>query len=556
MHRKSILRTLPCDVKKLPIGALEAFVLSQVHGDASVEDVAAASGMEIDDLVRVATKLAECGALSVDGKKSRTRAPPPPASRRATVAPARKRETSPPPSRRRSPASVLPPTLVPKPRPHGDVRSLGIGARDGFVLSQVDGCTSVADLAEIARMSAEDLAAALRELERAGAVDLGKAARSLPLEATKNPKDKTSSVRPAGACELTEAERARITEVANRIGTVDLYAVLGVARDADGKAIRRAYHALAAEFHTDRYFGKSLGPMKRPLEGIFVRLTHAYETLSRKDARAAYDATLPPPPSKRAPTQRPQRRTSRPAAAVVSTVREREAPTAPAPETARAPRAAVPASVPKVEPAAVAKPAPVVPATAATPATPATSASRPDPRRRNIQHHLDVFIRAAEEAMARDDVVAAAQHYRLALQCGDDPALRALVEQTEAKAKKRVRETSLAAARAAEQGGRWSEAAAKYAKAHSIQAEPAVAERAANAMRLDGKDLRGAARLAEQAVLAEPNNAAFHVTLGEIYYDAGLQARAQGESSRALALAPNDLRALALSKLVAKAKRA
>ena len=56
-------------------------------------------------------------------------------------------------------------------------------------------------------------------------------------------------------------------------------------------------------------------------------------------------------------------------------------------------------------------------------------------------------------------------------------------------------------------------------------------------------------------MLAEPGNAAFRVTLGEIYFDAGLQARAQGESSRALALAPNDPRAQALAKTVAK-KRA
>ena len=59
---------------------------------------------------------------------------------------------------------------------------------------------------------------------------------------------------------------------------------------------------------------------------------------------------------------------------------------------------------------------------------------------------------------------------------------------------------------------------------------------------------------AEQAVLAEPHNVVYRVTLAEIYLDAGLMARAAGEAARALALAPTDSRARALSKRVAKGK--
>jgi tetratricopeptide (TPR) repeat protein len=175
--------------------------------------------------------------------------------------------------------------------------------------------------------------------------------------------------------------------------------------------------------------------------------------------------------------------------------------------------------------------------------------------RRLPQERALVFVRAAEEAADRHDFVAAAHHYRLAVQCSDDPALRVALEETDAKAKRRIRETSLQAARVAEQAGRWAEAGEKYAKAHGAQPEPWVAERAANAIRMAGGDLRAAARLAEQAVLAEPGNAAYRVTLGEIYFDAGLHARAAGESARATALAPTDVRASALAKVVARGKR-
>lgn len=165
-----------------------------------------------------------------------------------------------------------------------------------------------------------------------------------------------------------------------------------------------------------------------------------------------------------------------------------------------------------------------------------------------------VFVLAAEEALQRDDPVTAANHYRLAVQNSDDPALRAALASADARARKRVSDTSLAAARTAEQAGRWGEAATKYAKAYEAQPQASVAERAANAMRLACHDLGEATRLAEQAVLAEPLVAGHRVTLAEVYIEVGMLARAKDEAERAVQLAPADGRASALAKRLAKAK--
>jgi curved DNA-binding protein CbpA len=556
VHRKSILRAVDIDRKKPPIGALEAFVLSQVqqarHGEAVAEEVAELTGLEIAELLRIARHLVEVGALAVDGEKRRTKHP--------TVAPAKPRATVHPAHGKRG-ESLVPPAVVPAQRKHGDLRSLGIGPREGFLLSQIDGATSVADLGEITGLSARDLSVALRTLEATGAVDLGPGKRR---RSTVAPQAARRSVTPAPApapaptpesetCDLPEAERASITQTLARVESLDLYGVLGVERGADPKAIRRAYHALAPQFHPDRFFRKKLGPFRRPLERIFMRLTLAYDTLSKTPQRAAYDATLPAPAAKKSATHKPPKHPTQKVARH---------------GTQKPPKNAThrPPKHPTVKPA---RPEPRAP-TVKPPAVPAPVAAAPAPgsdadplrriylerERRNVDEHLQVFVRAAKEAIERDDLVAAANHYRLAVQCSSDPALRTALEEVDARARKRVLETSLTTARAAEQAGRWSEAGARYAKAYGVRAEAWVAERAANALRLDGADLRAAARFAEQAVLAEPNNAAYRVTLGEVYFDAGLLARAAGEASRAVALAPADLRAIALAKQVAKAKRA
>ena len=177
-----------------------------------------------------------------------------------------------------------------------------------------------------------------------------------------------------------------------------------------------------------------------------------------------------------------------------------------------------------------------------------------DKQRRSVKEHVDVFVRAAKEALDRDDVVSAAT--TTASPCSAPtippcglPSRRPTRRRASASARRASRARARRRRRAA--GGR---PRTKYAKAHSVHAEAWIAERAANAMRLDGNDLRRAAQLAEQAVLAEPHNATYRVTLGEVYLDAGLVSRASGEAGRALAIDPDDLRANALSKRVAKGK--
>jgi molecular chaperone DnaJ len=63
----------------------------------------------------------------------------------------------------------------------------------------------------------------------------------------------------------------------------DLYALLGVAEDADGKTITRAYRQLARELHPDTH------PDDPAAEERFKEITAAYDVIGDPDKRAEYD---------------------------------------------------------------------------------------------------------------------------------------------------------------------------------------------------------------------------------------------------------------------------
>src|SRR5687767_9925321 len=63
----------------------------------------------------------------------------------------------------------------------------------------------------------------------------------------------------------------------------DFYETLGVARNADGAAIKAAYRKLAMEYHPDRNGGC------KDNEAKFKAVSQAYECLKDPQKRAAYD---------------------------------------------------------------------------------------------------------------------------------------------------------------------------------------------------------------------------------------------------------------------------
>lgn len=203
--------------------------------------------------------------------------------------------------------------------PNVDVRKLPLSAHEGYVLSRVDGFSRVDELALVTALSDEMAYEILEKLVLLGAVEWKEApaAKKGPAPAppisdqpvTKSaptpvfippysrkpsgePKRSTYSAELGEATDLDQERKMEILEMWRRLDTSNYYDVLGVAPTAEKKDIRMAYFELSKRFHPDTLFRKNLGTFKPKMEGIFNKLTEAYEVLGKQKTRFAYDEYL------------------------------------------------------------------------------------------------------------------------------------------------------------------------------------------------------------------------------------------------------------------------
>ncbi len=89
--------------------------------------------------------------------------------------------------------------------------------------------------------------------------------------------------------ESSELER-RLDEMLRRSESGDLYSILSVTASAGEQQIKEAYHALAKQYHPDRFQSKEHGEeIRAKAEKLFARITGAYATLGDPVLRSAHD---------------------------------------------------------------------------------------------------------------------------------------------------------------------------------------------------------------------------------------------------------------------------
>jgi DnaJ-domain-containing protein 1 len=180
-----------------------------------------------------------------------------------------------------------------------------LGAEAGFVLSRVDGVTTLGQICLLMPFDEAHTVSLLRRLWEEGALELPGRARPASAPPPETRPSAQPQVTPAAAAraaaplppdegpiDLSAEQRARINEFFAGLETRDAFSLLGVARTADAKEVKRAYFKLSKEFHPDRYYGKQLGPYKERLTKIFQALKAAFELLSDPERRRAYEESL------------------------------------------------------------------------------------------------------------------------------------------------------------------------------------------------------------------------------------------------------------------------
>lgn len=387
--------------------------------------------------------------------------------------------------------------------------------------------------------------------------------------------------------DLERVRKEMILDLYYRLDQADHYRLLGVARDAERRQIKAAYYEKVKVFHPDRYFGKNLGTFRAKLERCFARLTEAHDTLAAADSREEYDAYLTSQQQavelERALSQNVTiddfdvlelqlnaslRATASMAPAPTSANTGLSLDTSPA-TSSEASNSQPPSSMAKMSDEErkryLAKKLRVSSANlrAVSPSSVPPVASTPPPSREQLadqlrrqlggsRRQLDSYLLAAETAMAANDPVAAANSLRRAQSLApDDPTIAERLARAQSLAAQTLADTYLHQAEYEERSGRFAFAARSYDRAAQGKPSAIVWESAARCAFRDGTDLRLAAEYARRSVAMDSERPTSHLLLGRIFLAAQMRSSAIAELERARRLDPNNDTVLNLLKRIA-----
>jgi curved DNA-binding protein CbpA len=485
----------------------------------------------------------------------------------------------------------------------GDVRSLPLAPVDGFILSRVDGSANVRQIAATTGLAEDVVDGSLAKLRSLGIVEFPgepppeppPPPPSAPPQAARLPPDAPMQIPPEydvreldEDCDLEMPQRHRVLDLYHRLDDVDFYALLGVARDADKKAIKRAYFQLAAHFHPDKFFRKNLGSFKQKMEIIFGRVTEAHDTLVDKERRPEYDEYLSLQATTRGieevlagaqaeleraqaelvrastdgqDSQAPDHRTSSVPASRPRAISSPEISSSyvPSPTDPRELRDALARRLrgtsPTGRPAAARSGPPPTMSYASTQDAMDALKRRYDDRRVEAQRiQAKKYRDVGDLARAKNDMVSAANAYRVAASLApDDEPLQKLAQATAEAAENVLVDTYQKQAVYEERTGRWADAVRSWKRvARNKQTDAKVWDRLAHAILESGGNLHEAVDASKKAIEYGSAIIGYRLTLIEIYLAAGLTIAAKRDLEAAIRMEPNSPAVQALLKRLQK----
>jgi len=189
--------------------------------------------------------------------------------------------------------------LVPLVHPNLDHNLGGLSAEDYFVLTRIDGQTTLHHVILICGLPEARAVEALKRMRSAGAIyfkgeqpPVPKAVKPPAPPPITQPLSRLDEAVLAEPCDLTMDQKRMILMKHQAIGKGTLFELLEVAPDVDVRGLRASYFRLSKDFHPDRFYGKKLGSYQRRLTDIFEMMSKAFNLLIDDSQRADYIARM------------------------------------------------------------------------------------------------------------------------------------------------------------------------------------------------------------------------------------------------------------------------
>lgn len=481
---------------------------------------------------------------------------------------------------------------VPRLLPGVDIRKFKLDPMDGFLLTRINGKLDPRALSLETGLPDFSVARALEKLEKLGVIEIVDPNAPPPAPPPPPPGERKSTVAkfedgllgarydPAELLEdadLTAEQKKRVLDFYYRLDDLDHYTLLGIGQETDKKGIKRAYFELAAIFHPDRYFKKNLGSFKPKMEALFNRITEAHDTLVDAEKRAEYDAYIAEVATTRGMEAMLERAMAESAAAAAAQQAQQSIPPPP-PSGGRISVPSAHDSGPSESEMRSRREALARRLRGGGPPPPNRVSKPPEPQPSHLkfgstqdamdalkrryedriehatQQHAMRYVASAEEALAKNDLVAAATSLSIATKFApDDAALAMRAQEVKNMADKTLSESYLKQAQYEERQGHWFEAARSWQKVAKIKNDAISHERAANAIwRAADGDLREGAEHAKRAITLAPDVIENHMTLVEVYIKAGLNSSARRACEAAVQLDPKHVGLQTILKRIPK----
>jgi curved DNA-binding protein CbpA len=191
-------------------------------------------------------------------------------------------------------------------------QKISLTPSEGFVLSRVDGVSTVADISAISPLGEEETIRCVYGLVSAGVLEVVGGERApAPQTAAEEervdiprPEAETldrdaagpaAAAQPAAPSGPTAEEQAIRDDIMARhasLSTATLYDLLGISMNTSSAELKKAYYAMAKKYHPDRHHSPFLHDVHGQLEELFLKVQKAYQKLSDPLARRRYDSSL------------------------------------------------------------------------------------------------------------------------------------------------------------------------------------------------------------------------------------------------------------------------